>query len=97
MIYTKGPWKITNNAEGPVAICHAEDSYSIVCSFNKKDPQPIVKNEANAHLIAAAPEMIEVLESVLQYFEDGLLDLGKCGYLKHDLRQIIMKARGENK
>lgn len=62
---TKGPWRVTSSANGPTAISHAEDSYSVICRLDAKDPQPILINKANAHLIAAAPEMLEMLEKLL--------------------------------
>ena len=42
---------------------------------------------ANAHLIAAAPEMYEMLEQ--------LSDLDECQMLKSKINQLLAKARGE--
>jgi hypothetical protein len=51
---------------------------------------PTDKNEkANAHLIAAAPELYEALEALLSYKTDAPL------YFQENGRAALKKARGE--
>ena len=62
-MHTKGPWKVSN-LERPhhVLVCN-EKWYTVarVFSANKSgDP------EANARLIAAAPELLEALQAIVQ-------------------------------
>lgn len=50
------------------------------------------KELANANLIAAAPEMLQLLEYVRDYIVD--LDLKGFELIKGDLRKTIAKAKG---
>lgn len=94
MKHTKGPWKVTNSHNGPASIAHAEDSYTVICRLDAKDPQIILNNKANAHLIAAAPEMLEALELAANI----LMNAGQKplkGNNFYIIAQAIKKARGE--
>lgn len=57
--------------------------------------------DANAHLIAAAPEMLEALETTESYLSDCAVHLdgdepeSGCGQILIILRSAIAKARGE--
>ena len=70
MTYTPGPWKIVR------AVISAED-YAIVAGgiiaevFHRIDDDAFADAEANAHLIAAAPDLLELLKEWLKtpYFE----------------------------
>ena len=44
---------------------------------------------ANARLIAAAPELLEVCEDIF----DILIDCGEFGYVIEELKQVIKKAK----
>ena len=46
-----------------------------------------IERKANAHLIAAAPEMYEFIER--------LSDLDECQMLKAEIKVLLAKARGE--
>lgn len=56
---TPGPWKAVFQHQ-PLATDH----WAVETSDGKNTPAGIVLNEANARLIAAAPEMLEALKSV---------------------------------
>ena len=43
--------------------------------------------ERNAHLIAAAPDMYELLEEITNYAE--------CSFLEKQINELLAKARGE--
>lgn len=47
-----------------------------------------IERKANAHLIAAAPEMYEFIEQ--------LSDLDECQMLKTEIKHLLAKARGES-
>lgn len=55
---------------------------------------PIEEQQANAHLIAAAPEMYEMLDAVAL----DLIEAGGKGNLTtaREIENILAKARGEN-
>lgn len=82
--HSPGPWLSLNNfAEGPFFIHKKLETGDAIAE---------VKIEANARLIAAAPEMLEALESVLN--NNKVMNA-----LKVETRRLIMdavaKARGE--
>lgn len=77
--HTPGPWKFSNRGDG---------SYRIEARQGPLDVMPAVAHSlSDAHLIAAAPEMLDFLK---------LLDrLGGLGFAKHDrIQAIIAKAEG---
>lgn len=77
MKHTPGPWKVNN-------VFIENEPNRFIVSQNKWGGNNIADcglsgdgswdvNEANAHLIAAAPEMLEALKGVLDVFDD------RCG------------------
>ena len=97
--FTKGPWKLSSNPGGPgdqpafpsvidmSGRPHGED---IVCSAY--GDQDTVK--ANAYLIAAAPEMYEMLDRLVATYwgQHG----GGCEQDLRDAKDLLEKARGES-
>ena len=96
--FTPGPWMIGFKhdemgviAPGPVAI--ADCNYDPALSESEK--------QANARLIAAAPEMLEALKNAYALISE--IPLNKNGEIErailknyHDLESIIEKAIGES-
>ena len=82
--YTHGPWFIS------------QDSPNLVCSSAGGIPVARVDLRlgavaaANAHLVAAAPELVEVLTEILDQFGD-IIDLK----IARRAGTVIAKARGE--
>ena len=103
--FTPRPWKaITftlHTGEETVRIVPT-DAYGII-----RGPGPIcevfsqkvgILDEAciaNAHLIAAAPEMLEALENALATCEHDMQHILDNGRLRSVLRAAISKAKGE--
>ena len=89
--HTKGPWSFTDEmVSGPNGEIIA-DPYCM----QTKDTEP-GEMEANARLIAAAPEMREALEKVVrdyedQYCDDTLTDIAFDAY--HSAKSAIAKAK----
>lgn len=95
--YTPGPWRIEPDFQGFIIVgrpkwgairCGVEGEWDVAeIDTDGED------DEANAHLIAAAPELLEALE--------GLLDLSsESGEIDRrlafkDARAAIAKAKGE--
>ena len=101
-IYETTPTMLERMKNKQVAVCSDADPsdpkgllIALCGDINLEEPLNTQASFADARLIAAAPDMIGVLERMLRHYEDGLLDLGTCGYIRHDLRNVIMKARGE--
>lgn len=77
--FTKGPWFCEYGVDGYYAVFHNED-------------QELVGDaRANAHLIAAAPDMYEALDMVLQSTEWSCME----SETQDAVITAIAKARGE--
>ncbi len=98
--YTKGPWKVDPKAK--LRVC-AHNGYTVaygytVASCGNDSDIELEEAQANAHLIAAAPDMFEALELFLK-IEDGpdeqhavVMNTMKA-YAK--MREAVKKAKGE--
>jgi len=102
MKHTPGPWNAAPNDQGQTQapICTVWDSnvlgYGHVVAY-----VPVIhcrKNmpyEANAHLIAAAPELLELVKQVNDWLDDGTLYLPLTVVeFSDDLKLAIAKAEG---
>ena len=79
-MHTKGPWKV-HNIDGSFIVASGnpdESDYEGVCQ---------TYNEANARLIAAAPELLEALEFALGTCNDS--------ETRQVITEAIRKAKGE--
>lgn len=76
--FSKGPWRFTVSKNGVRQV--SSDTHSQICKlWNYR------QTVANAHLIAAAPEMYEFIES---------LQLSAADDARRE--ELMAKARGEN-
>jgi hypothetical protein len=110
-LHTKGPWDYWSgyNAYDKIeAQVTAEGGDIVIASYNNL----IAEGEANAKLIAAAPELLEALEKALSRMEEDAVKIeGEfgCGRSLQELessyqlpdeiiaaRDAIAKARGES-
>ena len=84
--FTKGPWRIEEFRDfasimaGYTEICYIDDDLN--CD----------KVRANARLIAAAPEMYELLELLDNYLA---INGGLNDRMTTEIRKLLKKARGE--
>lgn len=93
---------------GPWAELIRENGHIVIHSLNKIDGQVVAKTsgnflgqvEANAALIAAAPEMLEALETCLEFVGSGGLGTEVNAHAKATLEKYlsraIAKAKGES-
>ena len=74
--HTPGPWTIVPYGDGDSLVIHADQSEWRICFMATPGASPgaMGRIEANARLIAAAPEMLEALKSV-----DGMAVLALRG------------------
>ena len=92
--HTSGPWGIevtdSTNWIGPMRR-DGRKIHEIVCHIDREDLKPLAleTSDANARLIAAAPCLLEALESILQSECAILTDL------RNRARAVIAKATGE--
>ena len=89
--FTKGPWRVEqggiSSKDGYADVLYVE-SGTIYSEYTSDPPSLVIPNEANAALIAAAPDMLEALEAVVASspIEDSVLPI---------VFAAIFKARGE--
>jgi hypothetical protein len=86
MSYTKGPWKLLEHEEN-MYISTEDDVWICDCgALNNPDILP------NARLIAAAPELLEALETIFSSYEQ---DANPGSKFTARIRALIAKAKGE--
>lgn len=98
VVHTPGPWTIrhgTNIFAARTDVGHE----GCICNTgshgsNHQDCGP--ENEANARLIAAAPDMLEALEQALQWIEVDETTHGRKFGAGNVAREAIAKATGQS-
>lgn len=100
MKHTPGPWRIIDHDEEYITITDAEQDFG-VCKLEESASENREIMKANAHLISAAPEMLEICELILKEWEAPTAGV-QIGELIARLSQYsdlaltaIKKARGE--
>ncbi|MBR0317198.1 MAG: hypothetical protein IJQ99_10055 [Synergistaceae bacterium] len=83
--FTKGKWEVEHGAFDPEIIC--ENKY-LAFIYNLEH---LEETEANARLIAAAPEMYEWLKTITKIFENGNVINVK------DIKELLECIDGEKK
>lgn len=92
MKHTKGPWKVmednlkTDEWGQPIEELCIESDETIVCMVGGGIPK--WEQDDNAHLIAAAPEMLEALETV----KTNLEAMQPAMDFKHEFDRLAYKA-----
>lgn len=92
--HTPGPWK-AHVDDGGIWVEPPNPNEPVICDIvlraNAASTLSAVEDEANANLIAAAPEMLEALEASLAY-----VDIRVFGWLEYEkqVRAAISKAKG---
>lgn len=91
--HTPGPWYWSDNVpDFPKNHCIIVDADGFTIA------EPSLMGEANARLIAAAPDMFDLLYTVLPYIEDLELDQmykpGVVAALTRRIRDTLDKAEG---
>jgi len=95
MSYTKGPWKVFNDTFNKISITGEDGNDGILRVVAQLKGAPKETIQANANLIAAAPEMLEALITVSQFYQDYFeimpVAFETVAYLVDD---VITKAKG---
>ena len=103
--HTKGPWEVARTDAGIIVRTESvkktragASRYAAIGGFDRSDPEQLAEALANASLIAAAPELLEALEALVNDFgRDGYggeLEDGECRVIDM-ARNAIAKAIGE--
>ena len=90
MGYTKGPWAVDFEQGWTIGI---RDGIR-VASISDRNSNDTKTNQANADLIAAAPEMLEALELCLKRLP--ISQGSECSEVYIKTLEAITKARGES-
>ena len=103
--HTKGPWEVVQTDAGIIVRTESvkktragASRYAAIGGFDRSDPEQLAEALANARLIAAAPELLEALEALVNDFgRDGYggeLEDGECRVIDM-ARNAIAQAIGE--
>ena len=109
MKHTEGPWKTAHYCKPPHVYEHTVVTTEAVCTGFYLELwghlMPLEERQANAHLIAAAPEMLDVLYAALEnieltyghYHPEGRHkdDLSSSPKLIETIKATIKNAEGE--
>ena len=79
MNYTKGGWRLVPEQPNRGRVCVYDGEgrmsiYALFGNFEKCKPLPVEEAEANARLVAAAPELYEALKRALTVFPCNYAD-----------------------
>lgn len=104
MSYTSGPWKYPSGNRISVIETNAPGLFPVVVArvFDQSDPAKYGDEISNAKLIAAAPELLQALKSLIQSLPDdpdSYEDSALYRQIKDAVnkgKNIITKATGEN-
>jgi hypothetical protein len=98
--FTDGPWSVIENSVGSIEVvfgggspCRGSEYLCIAPLSAKNDNEEIHSGEtalSNAHLIAAAPEMYEMLEML-----SGQLTDINAHHAAKEIDELLAKARGD--
>ena len=93
--FTKGPWKATYDSQlqAAIEIYNTEDRVMVAVLPDRGTVEAMPEIEANANLIAAAPDMYEALEEVWRIL-DSTMPLSRDNRADR-IKRILCKARGE--
>lgn len=69
MKHTQGEWEVIRTVANNKLAVHSDDEIiDYICCVSEEDGMP---SEANARLIAAAPDLLEALKLALPYLQNG--------------------------
>lgn len=98
--HTPGPWTVLNHAH-PLIVRGEDARNSQSIAYGAAETTQLMQTGmsveevmANAHLIAAAPDMLAMLEAVIQYDKTLKPDFKMSGSLILRIQTTINKARG---
>ena len=96
MIESKKEWKVVDGYyPGFLNIVGASYKVSIVTSATELTIEDYVNRTNDAHLMAAAPDLLEALENLLKAFDGAFSGVYGRGPLYIAANSAIIKARGQ--
>lgn len=101
MKFTKGPWQVNKKVKTSVEQAQAGQGINLIAQCEDVDGvRSKEEDQANARLIAAAPELLEALEMCIKFIEKTKFtkefsDHFDKNYNWHLVQQALSKAKGE--
>ena len=102
MTHTQGPWTIDHQFIGPIgeavaSLCDVNDSvFGAIVNWPRSDAElktlDDAENEANARLIASAPDLLECLQKWMSFQINSGLE--GCDEIVEQTEKAIAKATG---
>lgn len=89
--HAKGPWQAIKFPNLPWAVYETGPHELIVCQVSNPDWN---RDEANAHLIAAAPDMLAALKAVQRIIGQDSATMAEQTAVLRQMREAIAKAEG---
>ena len=95
--FTKGPWKATYDSQlqAAIEIYSTEDRVMVAVLPDRGTIEAMTEIDANANLIAAAPDMYEALECACDKYCIGYAGYSLVKCEDCIIRIALRKARGE--
>jgi hypothetical protein len=91
--HTPGPWSVSPPWMGFSVINGSDDKMVFaIAAGSPEEKRPDDECEANARLIAAAPEMLEALKVLLDEYL-SLVNSGDCGFWDAEKDGFVINAR----
>lgn len=98
--HTPGPWEVRHSPVSDLCVVTEDPDGRWICGYMSTDGDP--QNEANARLIAAAPDLLRACEIAALWFTGQMPTINSVletswpyqGELK-ELQAAIRKAKGE--
>ena len=90
--HTPGPWEIEPFGDGKMAEIRVEGR--LACLLHSFSKRPTIEDEANARLIAAAPELLEALQRLSAQCERLRMAWQLESDAERTARVVIAKAIG---
>ena len=93
--FTPGPWNNMPKTEY-VPICKQDEVGLALGFINSTNLERTAEGKANAYLIAAAPDLLEALEQMIDEYGTAGDGWTRNNKALRDAREVISKARGKS-
>ena len=99
--HTKGLWEVVRTDAGIIVRTESAKKtragasrYAAIGGFDRSDPEQLAEALANAHLIAAAPELLEALQTLDSLWCEHESSAVDFTHAADQARAAIAKAKG---
>jgi len=95
--HTQGPWQVNKKVKTVVETVEGGQGINLIADCSDPDGnRSRAEDEANAMLIASAPELLEALEDIVKFYSDNIKIMPVAFQTFSDLaEQAIKKAKGK--